>query len=198
MKIARIFNKAFVGLSIVFLAACGYPSHKLGRDAENPGLRGETKTEVMFRGAGASNHLILPSDSLKSENEYTYNGSLTILGDVPANTDIEVYNGKLHITGSVGEGSEIETNVPVTTHQESYTYYTTMTIGKTTTMVPHTGYRTVIDGYYFSRDTGPSVVIDGGIANKVEITTNRDLVAAGKVITKCQSPVGKTTEFSYK
>lgn len=198
MKLAKAFNRAFIGLSIIFLAACGYPSHRLGPGADNAGLVGETKTEVMFEGAAASDHLFLPSDSLNSKNEYTYNGSLTILGDVPANTDIEVYNGKLHITGSVGEGSEIESNVPVTTHQESYTYYTTMMVGKTSMLIPHTGYRTVIDGYYFSNDAGPSVVIDGGIGNKVEVSTNGDLVVGKKVVTPCRSPQGIATQFKMK
>ncbi|TAL39741.1 MAG: hypothetical protein EPN97_01925 [Alphaproteobacteria bacterium] len=163
-------------LSMVFLAACGYPGHQLGQD---PGLQGTTVVEAMFDGAAAQKHLTIDGASLQSKNAYSYSGPVTIRGDVPANTEISIENGRLEVTGNVGAETKIDVQMPVRTHQESYTYTTFMMVGKVMMPMVHTGHRTVIDGLAFPGDTHPAVKVDGTIGNKVTIRANGGIEAGG-------------------
>lgn len=108
-KVAKKIGAGLCILSLAFMAACGYPSHQLGT---SPGLQGATAAEVMFEGAEAQNHLTIDATALQPKNHYRYEGSVTIRGSVPENTEITVTNGRLEVTGNVGSGSGIAVTMP--------------------------------------------------------------------------------------
>ena len=171
-------KKAVMGavlLSTVFLSACGYPSHQLGQEQ---GLQGSVAVEQMYDGAAPSNHLTVDGAQLQPKNHYDYDGgALTIRGSVPAQTEINVPNGRLEVTGNVGDKSEISANLPVLTHQQSYTYTTFMMVGKVMIPQVHTGTRTIEDDLAFPDDTHPGVQVNGSIGNKVQVSTNGGIQA---------------------
>jgi hypothetical protein len=179
-------------LSMIFMAACGYPGHQLGQD---PGLQGTTVVESMFDGASAQKHLIIEGASLQSRNAYSYSGPVTIRGDVPAQTEISIENGRLEVTGNIGAETKIDVKMPVRTHQETYTYTTFMMVGKVMMPMVHTGHRTVVDGLAFPNDAHPAVKVDGAIGDKVTIKANGGIEAAawGKEL-KAETGYGRTLQ----
>lgn len=191
-RASRRIGVALLCVSMVFMAACGYPGHQLGQD---PGLQGTTVVEVMFDGAAAQKHLTIDGASLQSKNAYSYSGSVTIRGDVPAQTEISIDNGRLQVTGDVGAETKIDVQMPVRTHQESYTYTTFMMVGKVMMPMVHTGHRTVIDGLAFPNDTHPAVKIDGRVGDKVAIKANGGIEAgAWGAELKVETGYGRTLQ----
>jgi hypothetical protein len=182
MSLSSIFHRASrkIGLGLCALtlaftmAGCGYPAHELGQD---PTVPVSTMTEVMFQGAGAQAHATVDGASLQSKNAYNYTGSVTIRGDVPANTEINVEGGRLEITGNVGDGAKLTVHMPVHTHSESYTYTTFMMVGKVMIPMTHTGTHDVEDGLAFPQDQHAAVKVGGAIGNKVTVSANGGIEA---------------------
>lgn len=171
-------------LSLAFLAACGQPAAKLGDAAETPDLRGSTVTETVFAGGTADRHTTIDATALKSGQHYAITGTLTINGDLPEKTKLDVINGTLTINGDVGAHSRLNVQLPIVTHSE--THIMPMTIVSScgrncmttrVTMIPVTS--TVIDGLRYPRDPHPAVTITGNVHDDVRITSNGHTVAGG-------------------
>lgn len=199
MNAQKIFKGTLLSLTVAFLASCGYPSHRLGADADKdePQLRGTEKIEMVFNGAGAQKHLIIDGSVLQSKNEYVYEGSLTVNGNVPRESRIIVHNGKLEIKGNVGSKSEIEVDLPVRTHTETDIvlmpiYHSNGNGGGYTTLVPMPVTRTAIDGLLYANDISPALKVDGAIGDTVSVTTNAGVEAKewGTVF-KCETGWGR-------
>ena len=150
-RVARKVGMGLCILAVAFMAGCGYPAHELGQD---PAVPVTAVTEAMFDGAAAQQHVTVDGASLQTKNAYNYTGSVTIRGNVPANTDINVEGGRLEITGNVGDGSSLSVHMPVSTHSESYTYTTFMMVGKT--MIPMVQYRDPQRGRRAGLPSGPA------------------------------------------
>lgn len=172
-------------LSLAFLAACGQPANKLGNDAKDPVLRGDVAAEQVFTGGPTNTpHTTIDGAALRAGQRYVVEGALTISGDVPERTTIEVNNGRLAITGDVGNQSRIDVQLPVLSHNETTMILIPMTTScgqncTTTTMIMSPVTTAVIDGLRYPADTRPAVTIGGVIGTDATINSNGRTVAAG-------------------
>jgi hypothetical protein len=173
-RVARKAGLGLCALTLAFTAGCGYPSHQLGQD---PAVPATAVTESMFDGAAAQQHVFIDGASLQAKNNYTYDGPVTVRGNVPANTEIKIENGRLEVTGNVGSGSTIDVQMPVNSHDETYHYTTFMMVGKVMIPMMQTGHRTIIDGLAFPNDQHAAVRVAGAIGDNVTIHTNGGIQA---------------------
>lgn len=199
MNLQKLMKGTLFSLTIAFLASCGYPSHRLGAEADkdDPQLKGTEKMEVMFNGASAQKHLTIDGTALKSKNEYVYDGSVTINGDVPRESRIIVHGGKLDVTGNVGSQSEINVDLPVRTHQETHIvlvpiYHSMGKYGGYTTLVPMPVTNTITDGLLYEADNGPALKVNGTVGDTVTVATNAGVEAKDwGVMFKCKTDWGR-------
>ncbi len=172
-------------LSLAFLAACGQPANKLGNDARDPALRGDVAAEQVFTGGPVNTpHTTIDGAALRAGQRYVIDGALTINGNVPERTTIEVNNGRLAITGDVGAQSRIDVQLPIVTHDETTMMLIPMTMScgqncTTTTMIMSPVTSTIIDGLKYPADTRPAVTIGGVVGADTTISSNGRTVAAG-------------------
>ena len=192
MDIRRAFSKAAKKLKIaalpclalVFMAGCGPAPQQLGDAAKDPALHGASSVTMVYTDAAPERVLTVDGGGLKPDSRYVYDGSLVVRGNLPANTEVDVTNGKLEVTGNVGDGSRIDVRLPVLTHTESGMILMPMTMScgqncTTTYLMPMPTTNTVEDGLAHPGDTEPAVKVDGVIGNKVHVTTNGGIQAAG-------------------
>lgn len=194
----NLVKKIGLGLTFALFAACGYPSHQLGHNADDqePELKGTTKTEVVFKDGDPEDHLTINAKALKPENKYIYENSLTINGNIPAKTVIIVENGKLVVNGDVGAQSELQVHAPERTHQKTDIvlvpiYHSTGKSGYTT-LTPMPVTETIIDGLLYPQDNSPGVEIHGSVRDSVKISVNGGIAAEafGKAL-KMQTGYGR-------
>lgn len=179
MGLMRTFNRAgkklavaLSCLSFVALAGCGPSPQQLGNAATDPGLHGTTVSEQVFQGGPQMPHVTVNASALQSGHKYVFEGALTVKGNLPDKTIVEVDNGRLTVDGNVGNQDEIDVKMPVKTHDETSIILMPMMIGKTMTMMPMPVTNTYIDGPLYPADHAPAVTVTGHIGDKVTVTTN--------------------------
>jgi len=183
-RAAKKLGIAATCLSLAFLAGCGPTPQHLGADAKDPNLHGTTAITQVYTDAPQQSVLTIDGHALKTDSRYTYNGTLVIKGDVPAKTEIDVSNGKLFVTGNVGSEATLDVKMPVRTHDETSIMLMPIVTScgnncTTTMLMPMPVTNTIEDGLVHAGDTAPAVKVDGTIGNKVQVSTNGGIQAAG-------------------
>jgi hypothetical protein len=174
------------------LAGCMSPTTQLC-PTDGPGI-GETSYSEVFNGAsGAHKVCTVKASDLQSGEKYSFdNGLLVVEGNVPSHSKISVSNGKMFVTGDVGEGSTIKVKVP-----EEFSSYTTMMpvmIGKTMTMIPQTHYN--FEGFTYSLDADPAVVIDGDLQTDASVTSNHGTHVSGEIANDAEIFTSRSSDYS--
>ena len=184
-RVRKTMAVAATSLSLAFLAGCGQPANKIGGDARDQSLRGSTTAEQVFTGGPTNSpHTTIDGVVLRAGQRYVVDGTLTINGNVPDRTTIEVNNGRLTVTGDVGNQSRIDVQLPIITHDETTTMLMPMTTScgqncTMTTMMVMPVTNTIIDGLKYPNDTRPAVTIGGVIGTETSISSNGRTVATG-------------------
>jgi hypothetical protein len=187
MGLKRTFNRAgrtlaaaLACLSLGMLAGCGPAPEQLGTGAAKAGLQGTTVSEQVFQGGPQMPHATVDAAALQTGHKYVFDGALSIRGNLPAGTIVEVTHGRLDISGNVGNESRLDVEMPVVSHDEDSIIPVMTSCGKgcmTTIMMPVTN--TVIDGLKYPGDHTPAVTVHGTIGDNVTITTNGGVHAGG-------------------
>lgn len=174
------------------LAGCMTPTTQLC-PSDGPGI-GETSYSEVFNGAsGAHKVCTVKASDLQSGGKYSFdNGLLVVEGNVPAQSKISVSNGKMFVTGDVEQGSTIKVKVP-----EEFSSYTTMVpmmIGKTMMMMPQTHY--TFEGFTYSNDTDPAIIIDGDLHSTSSVTSNHGTHVSGNIAQSAEIYTSRSSDYS--
>ncbi len=127
-----MYSKFYKNLSIVALSfglvACFKDPIPLGPDSPDEWLQGTQERIELFETLSNENpkfgnHLTIHSNGLKSGEDYSYYGSLTVNGDIPEDVDIYLEHGKFVLNGNLGEGSEVKVKLQEEFHTLRETAY---------------------------------------------------------------------------
>lgn len=170
------------------LSACGQNAI-LGENSEDPNLRGHTTITELFNGATTKGtHLTIEGSKLEPDTRYTYNGNVTINGDFPAKSRLDVQHGKIVVNGNVGDSAKLSTDLPIDTHRESYGCIQYNIILKMP--MPSTCWKTVVDGLTFPNDNDPAITVNGHVGDNAKLFSN-----AGITIKSAGEDIQYTTGF---
>lgn len=164
-------TKTAAALAICFAVAGCQDSYELGENSKNPSLTGQTRITTLFNGAvEKGQHVTIKGYHLEEDTRYTFDGSVTINGDLPDKSRLIVNNGKVVVNGNVGEEARIDVDLPIDKHRESYMCMQYNVALKM--MMPSTCWKTVIDGLTYSQDTDPAITVNGHVDDNARLTTN--------------------------
>ena len=175
MNLISKFGIAALTASALLLSGCT-PTTELCSSE----FSGRESYSQIFNGAAESSKVcIINASQLAEGGRYTFSdGLLYINGDIPANARISVDDGKLFVDGDVAEDARLSASVPEDI--SSYTTIIPISNGKSTIMVPQTHYN--FEGFIYSQDTDPAIVVTGDIANDVTISSNHGVHLGGHSI----------------
>ncbi|MEZ0261198.1 MAG: hypothetical protein ACAH80_09320 [Alphaproteobacteria bacterium] len=157
----------------------------IGPASQDPALQGISTRQSIFPGGPLQYQTVLDGSALKPGGIYNYTGKLTINGDVPENTTLNV-DGKLVVSGNVAGGAKLSVKQPENTRPEKYDCWN-WAYGASYTKPSDISYhyglrddactRIIPDGLKYKNDPEAAIHITGSAANNAGLYTNGGKIA---------------------